>query len=66
MSAEGRVEHQQKKTQTATSQWPVGYVFGVQLDYPCQLKSVSSDRENRIFLDILIEVEEVFDAQVIC
>ena len=42
--AEGRVEHQ-KQNQTATSQWPVGFVFGVQLDYSCRLKSVSSDAE---------------------
>ena len=40
--AEGRVEHQ-KQNQTATSQWPVGFVFGVQLDYSCRLKSVPSD-----------------------
>ena len=42
--AEGRVEHQ-KQNQTATSQWPVGFVFGVQLDYSCRLKSVPSDGE---------------------
>ena len=29
VSAEGRVEHQ-KRNQAATSQWPVGLVFGVQ------------------------------------
>ena len=28
--AEGRVEHQ-KRTQTATTLWPFGFVFGVQL-----------------------------------
>ena len=44
VSAEGRVEHQ-KQNQTATSQWPVGFVFGVQLDYSCRLKSVPSDAE---------------------
>ena len=44
VSAEGRVEHQ-KQNQTATSQWPVGFVFGVQLDYSCRLKSVPSDTE---------------------
>ena len=44
VSAKGRVEHQ-KQNQTATSQWPVGFVFGVQLDYSCRLKSVSSDAE---------------------
>ena len=38
VSAEGRVEHQ-KRNQTATSQWPVGFVFGVQLDYSSRLKS---------------------------
>ena len=42
--AEGRVEHQ-KRNQTATFQWPVGFVFGVQLDYSCRLKSVPSDGE---------------------
>ena len=30
VSAEGRVEHQ-KRTQTATTLWPFGFVFGVQL-----------------------------------
>ena len=30
MYAEGRVEHQ-KRTQTATTLWPFGFVFGVQL-----------------------------------
>ena len=44
VSAEGRVEHQ-KRNQTATSQWPVGFVFGVQLDYSFRLKSVPSDDE---------------------
>ena len=42
--AEGRVEHQ-KQNQTATSQWPVCFVFGVQLDYSCRLKRVPSDAE---------------------
>ena len=42
VSAEGRVEHQ-KRNQTATSQWPVGFVFGVQLDYSCRLKSAPPD-----------------------
>ena len=37
MSAEGRVEHQ-KQNQTATSQWPVGFVFGVQLDFRYRLQ----------------------------
>ena len=45
--AEGRDEHQ-KQNQTATSQWPVGFVFGVQLDYSCRLKSVPSDGINRV------------------
>ena len=47
VSAEGRVEHQ-KQNQTATSQWPVGFVFGVQLDYSCRLKSVPSNGINRV------------------
>ena len=47
VSAEGRVEHQ-KQNQTATSQWPVGFVFGVQLDYSCRLKSVPSNGRNRV------------------
>ena len=49
VSAEGRVEHQ-KQNQTATSQWPVGFVFGVQLDYSCRLKSVPSDAEKVVWL----------------
>ena len=44
VSAEGRVEHQ-KRNQTATSQWPVGFVFGVQLDYSSRLKSASATNE---------------------
>ena len=40
------MEHQ-KRNQTATSQWPVGFVFGVQLDYSCQLKSVPPDAIHR-------------------
>ena len=44
VSAEGRVEHQ-KQNQTVSSQWPVGFVYGVQLDYSCQLNSVPSDAE---------------------
>ena len=47
VSAEGRVEHQ-KRNQTATSQWPVGFVFGVQLDYSSRLKSASSTHELRV------------------
>ena len=39
-----RVEYQ-KRNQTATSQWPVGFVIGVQLDYSCRFKSVRSDAE---------------------
>ena len=47
VSAEGRVEHQ-KQNQTATFQWPVGFVFGVQLDYSCRKKSVPSNGRNRV------------------
>ena len=47
VSAEGRVEHQ-KQNQTATSQWPVGFVFGVQLDYSCRKKSEPAGAENRV------------------
>ena len=48
------VEHR-KRNQTATSQWPVGFDFCVQLDYSCWLKSVLSDAEEvllyvRLFL----------------
>ena len=46
VSAEGRVEHQ-KRNQAATSQRLVGFVFGIQIDYLCWLKSVSSDAINR-------------------
>ena len=45
--AEGRVEHQKRK-QTATSQWPVGFVFGVQLDYSSRLESASATDEKRV------------------
>ena len=44
LSAVGRVEHQ-KRNQTATFQWPVGFVFGVQLDYSCREKSDPPDDE---------------------
>ena len=47
--AEGRVEHQ-KQNQTATSQWPVGFGFGVQLDYSCRKKSDPAYAENRVRL----------------
>ena len=47
VSAEGEVKHQ-NRNQTATSQWPIGSVFVVQLDYLCRLKSVSSDGVNRV------------------
>ena len=47
VSAEGRVEHQ-KRNQTATSQWPVGFVFGVQLDYSSRLESASATDEKRV------------------
>ena len=47
VSAEGRVEHQ-KRNQTATCQLPVGFVFGVQLDYSSRLKSASSTDEIRL------------------
>ena len=47
VSAEGRVEHQ-KQNQTATFQWPVGFVFGVQLNYSCRKKSVPSEGINRV------------------
>ena len=45
--AEGRGQHQ-KQNQTATSQWPVGFVFGVQLDYSCRKKSEPAYAENRV------------------
>ena len=47
VSAEGRVEHQ-KQHQTVTSQWPVGLVFGVQLDYSSRLKSTSATDEKLV------------------
>ena len=50
MLAEGRVEHQ-KQNQTATSQWPAGFVFGVQLDYSCRKKSEPAYKENRVMGD---------------
>ena len=42
LPAEGRVEHQ-KGNQTATSQWPIVFVFGVQLDHSCWLKNDTPD-----------------------
>ena len=45
--AEGRVEHQ-KRYQMATYRWPVGFVFGVQLDYSYRLKSVPATAEKRV------------------
>ena len=52
VSAEGRVEHQ-KQNQTATSQWPVGFVFGVQLDYSCRKNSDPANAENRVVVPLL-------------
>ena len=49
VSAEGRVEHQ-KQNQTVTSQWPVGSVFGVQLDNSCRKKSDPANAENRVMI----------------
>ena len=46
--AELNTKNETKRPQTATSQWPVGFVFGVQLDYSCRLKSVPSDGINRV------------------
>ena len=47
MSAEGRVEHQNepKRPPLSVAVWVRS---GVQLDYSCRLKSVPSDRENRV------------------
>ena len=42
VSAEGRVEHQKLN----------GWVFGVQLDYSCRLKSVSATVKNRVVYSI--------------
>ena len=52
VSAEGRVEHQ-KRNQTATFQWPVGFVFGVQLDYSCREKSDPPDAEMGILVQMV-------------
>ena len=41
LSVEGRVLHQ-KRNQTITSQWRVGFVFGFQLGYSDRLKSIPS------------------------
>ena len=45
--AEGRFEHQ-IQNKAATSQWPVGFDFGVQLDYSCRKKSDPANAENRV------------------
>ena len=44
--AEGRVERQKLNQTTALLLF--GWVFGVQLDYSCQLKSVSATAEKRV------------------
>ena len=44
VSAEGRVE-QQKRNQTTTSRWPVGFFFGVELDYSGREKRDPPDVE---------------------
>ena len=44
--AEGRVEHQKLNQTTALLLF--GWVFGVQLDYSCRLKSVSANAEKRV------------------
>ena len=36
------------KKKTYAAELPFGFVFGVQLDYSCRLKSVSSDAVNRV------------------
>ena len=46
VSAEGLVQLQ-KQNQKATFNGRL-FFFGVQLDYSCRLKSVSSDGENRV------------------
>ena len=38
-----RIEHQ--KLNQVTAELPPGWVFGVQLDYSCRLKSVAPDAE---------------------
>ena len=52
VSAEGRFEHQ-KRNQTATSQWPFGFVFGVQIDYTCRLESVPSNNEKVVLAQMV-------------
>ena len=60
VSAEGRVEHQ-KQNQTATSQWPVGFVFGVQLDYSCRKKSDPAYAENRVGIQLSFSLNLIVD-----
>ena len=50
VSAEGRVEHQKLNPPQAVL--PPGWVFGVQLDYSCRLKSVSATLEKRVMIMI--------------
>ena len=55
------VEHQ-RQTQTANSQWPFGFVFGVQLDYSFRLINVPYDVDHplrRIFNFFVLKVREV-------
>ena len=57
VSAEGRVEHQ-KLNQVAALVSP-GWVFGVQLDYSCRLKSVPPDAEKVVPIGILRSISLV-------
>ena len=50
-STEDQVEHQ-KRNQTVTSQWPVGFVLGVQLGYSCRLKSFQVNVLNHVVFPI--------------
>ena len=52
VSTRDRVEHQ-KRNQTATSQWPVGFVFGVQLDYSCRERSRPPDAEKGVLAQMV-------------
>ena len=49
MSAEGRVEHQ-KQNQTATFQWPVGFVFGLAKALASYVKSKESLGANEVMV----------------
>ena len=52
----GRVEHI-KRYRTAAFQQNRDFIFGVQLDYSCGLKSVSSDATRAVALAVMLALD---------